>query len=93
VRNLVRRLKRLEQQHFDVTGLVPRSEAWYEFYWDKMDRLLAGEDIRMKIPLEAFDEMMRRGELAEEEKKAADPEGYSADLLRRRQEMDSGNEW
>ena len=32
MRNLVRRLKRLEQQHFDVTGLVPRSEAWYEFY-------------------------------------------------------------
>jgi len=60
VRNLVRRVNRLEQQHFDATGLVPRSEAWYEFYWDKMERLLAGEDIGMRIPLEAFDEMMRR---------------------------------
>jgi hypothetical protein len=53
--------------------LVPRSEAWYEFYWEKMDRLLAGEDIGMRIPLEAFDEMMRRGELADAERKAADP--------------------
>jgi hypothetical protein len=38
-----------------------------------MDRLLAGEDIGMRIPLEAFDEMMRRGELADAERKAADP--------------------
>jgi hypothetical protein len=89
VRNLVRRVNRLEQQHFDATGLVPRSEAWYESYWDKMDRLLAGEDIGMRIPLEAFDEMMRRGELADAERKAADPEGYAAAKLAGRREIDS----
>jgi hypothetical protein len=93
VRNLVRRVNRLEQQHFDVTGLGPGSEAWYEFYWDKMDRLLAGEDIGMRIPLEVLDEMMRRGELAEEERKAADPSGYAADQLRRQQEIDRRYGW
>ena len=93
MRNLVRRVKRLEQQHFDATGLVPRSEAWYEFYWDKMDRLLAGEDIGMRIPLEAFDEMMRRGELADAERKAADPEGYAAAKLAGQREIDSRYAW
>jgi hypothetical protein len=93
VRNLVQRLKRLEQEHFDVTGLVPRSEAWYEFYWDKLDRMLAGEDIGMRIPLEAVDEMIRRGEIADVERKAADPEGYAAELIRREREAYSSDEW
>ena len=74
MRNLVRRVQRLEAQRFDATGLVPRSEAWYEFYWDKIDRLLAGEDIGMRIPLEALDELMRRGDLEDEARKATDPE-------------------
>ena len=65
MRNLMRRVNRLEQQHFDATGLVPRSEAWYEFYWDKIYRLMDGEQINMKIPLEAFDELLHRGEGSE----------------------------
>jgi hypothetical protein len=54
-----------------------------------MERLLAGEDIGMRIPLEAFDEMMRRGELADAERKAADPEGYAAAKLAGQREIDS----
>ena len=75
MRNLVRRVRRLEERRFDATGLAPRSEAWYKFYWDKLDRLLAGEEIGVRIPLEVVDEMMRRGEIAEAERKATDPEG------------------
>ena len=95
MRNLVRRVKRPEQQRFDVTGLVPRSEEWYQFYWEKLDRGLEGEDIGMRIPLEVTDEMIRRYELAEQEEKAADPEGYAAAKLaaQRERELDSRDEW
>ena len=95
MRSQFRRLKKIEATRFDVTGLVPRSEAWYEFYWDKIGRVMEGEKLEMKIPLEAFDEMMRRGELAEEERKAADPEGYAAEKLaeQRERELESRDEW
>ena len=95
MRNLVRRVKRPEQQRFDVTGLVPRSEEWYQFYWEKLDRGLEGEDIGMRIPLEVTDEMIRRYELAEQEEKAADPEGYAAAKLaeQRERELECRDDW
>ena len=95
MRNLDRRVKRLEERRFDATGLVPRSEEWYQFYWEKLDRGLEGEDIGMRIPLEVTDEMIRRAELADAEEKAADPEGYAAAKLaaQRERELDSRDEW
>ena len=60
----------MEAARYNVTGLVPRSEAWYEFYWDKLHRLFAGEEINIRIPLAALDELVRRGSAEEEERKA-----------------------
>jgi len=32
VRNLVRRLRKLEVANYDSTGLVPHSEAWFAYF-------------------------------------------------------------
>ena len=47
MRNLSRRIGKLESQRFDVTGLVPHSEAWFVYWEDKFDRSMAGEDVDM----------------------------------------------
>jgi hypothetical protein len=57
MRNLERRLKKLESGRLDETGLVPRSDAWYEFYEDRVARLTDGEDVGY-IPLEVIDRLM-----------------------------------
>lgn len=38
VRNLVRRLLKLEGRLTDGTGLVPHSEAWFAYYGDQFGR-------------------------------------------------------
>ena len=68
MRNLSRRLSRLEGQRFDVTGLVPHSDAWFAFYESQFGRLMAGEDVGY-IPLAVIDravEAADRAELAEQ---------------------------
>ena len=57
MRNLERRLRKLESGRFDETGLVLRSDAWYEFYEDRVASLTEGEDIGY-IPLEVIDRLM-----------------------------------
>ena len=44
MRNLVRRLQKLEERLTDATGLVPHSEAWFEYWEDKFVSSMDGED-------------------------------------------------
>jgi len=38
-----RRLRRLESQVFDDSGLVPHSPEWYEYWLQKIRRYAAGD--------------------------------------------------
>jgi hypothetical protein len=64
MRNLSQRLSRLEAQRFDVTGLVPNSDAWYAFYENQFGRLMAGEDVGY-IPLAVIDRAVEAADRAE----------------------------
>jgi hypothetical protein len=45
MRNLTRRVRKLESQRFDATGLVPHSEPWFAFWTKQLDQSMAGEDV------------------------------------------------
>jgi hypothetical protein len=65
VRNLVRRLRKLEGQLTDVTGLVPHSEAWFAYYEDQFARWEVGEDFPC-IPLAVIDRIIEEGDREEQ---------------------------
>jgi hypothetical protein len=63
VRNLVRRLQKLEGRLTDGTGLVPHSEAWFAFWEDKLLCGMDGEDIDMKgFALAVIDRIVEEGD-------------------------------
>jgi hypothetical protein len=64
VRNFVRRLQKLEGRLTDATGLVPHSEAWFEYYGDQFGRLVDGEDVPY-IPLAVIDRIVEEGDRVE----------------------------
>jgi len=64
VRNLVRRLQKLERRLTDAS-LVPHSEAWFAYYEDQCDRFAAGEDVP-SIPLAVIDRIVEEGDRAEQ---------------------------
>jgi len=64
--NLLRRLRKLELQLTDRNGLVPHTKPWQDYWNSKIDKLIAGEVIDQKIPLEAFRALIH----------AADVDGY-----------------
>ena len=63
MRNLARRLRRLESVRRDASGLVLHSPAWFSYYEGLIDKLLAGEDIgSANIPLAVIDYIMEQGD-------------------------------
>jgi hypothetical protein len=72
MKNLRRRLTKLESARFDSTGLEPRSEAWFEYYGDIFDRMVRGENPECAtFPIEVFDHWVEAAERAEAEERAA----------------------
>jgi hypothetical protein len=66
MRNLSRRLSRLESERFDVTGLVPHSEAWFAFWEDKLARNMDGEDVDFTgFSIEVIDRIVEAADRAE----------------------------
>jgi hypothetical protein len=65
MRNLVRRLQKLEAGLTDATGLVPHSEAWFGYYEDQFDRFLDGEDVPY-VPLAVIDRIVEHADRAEQ---------------------------
>jgi hypothetical protein len=57
--NLSRRVRKLEARLTNITGPVARSDEWFAFWGDKIERLAAGEPPERigRIPLEAIDQM------------------------------------
>lgn len=45
IRNLARRLRKLEAGILDSGGLIPNTPEWLEFWGDKLDQLIAGEHV------------------------------------------------
>jgi hypothetical protein len=58
--NLGRRLKRLEAQFTDKSGLIPLSPPWMEYWSDRAARMLDGEDVEepSRIPLAFADAVL-----------------------------------
>jgi hypothetical protein len=50
-----RRLRQLEAQLTDRSGLVPHTQQWFDYWITRVDKLLAGEKLDEKIPLAFFD--------------------------------------
>ena len=55
--NLRRRLRNLEAQLTDASGLVPHSEEWLDYWTAKLDRIISGEDPD-RIPLAVVDALL-----------------------------------
>lgn len=52
--NLGRRLKKLEVELTDESGLVPHSTKWRAYWLDWMQKLVNGENPPGKMPIDAF---------------------------------------
>jgi len=62
VKNLIRRLRKLEGRLTDATGLLPHSDAWFAFWEDKLDRSMNGEDVDMTgFTLAVIDRIVEAG--------------------------------
>jgi hypothetical protein len=59
--NLLKRLRKLEQQIAGNGGLVPGSPQWLEYWSERIDKIISGEDLGTPgcIPLEAVDAVLR----------------------------------
>ena len=65
--SLSKRVSRLEAQRFDVTGLVPHSDAWFAFWEDKLARNMDGEDVDFTgFSIEVIDRIVEAADRAEQ---------------------------
>lgn len=53
-----RRLQKLEAQLTDLSGLVPHTKQWFDYWMAWLDKLLAGEELEEKIPMDVFDALV-----------------------------------
>jgi hypothetical protein len=53
-----RRLRRLEGQLTDFSGLIPHTKQWFDYWTEWLDRLFAGKELDEKIPVEFFDALI-----------------------------------
>jgi hypothetical protein len=66
MRNLARRLRKLEAGILDSQGLIPNTPEWLDFWGDKLDRLIAGENVDLTgMTLAVTDAIIAAGERAE----------------------------
>ena len=61
--NLRRRLQKLEARLTDSSGLVPHSQAWRDYWFPKVDRILSGQEPSTPgcIPLEVAHAIVAAG--------------------------------
>jgi len=60
--NLLRRLRKLEAQLTDRSGLMPYTKPWWDYWTPRIENLIAGEAPDQKIPLEVIDELIHGAE-------------------------------
>ena len=72
MRNISRRLSRLEAQRFDVTGLIPHSDAWFAYWEDKLARNIEGEEVDFTgFSIEVVDRIVEAADREEQEARRA----------------------
>jgi hypothetical protein len=59
-----RRLRHLEAQLTDRSGLVLHTQQWFDYWIARLDELFAGEQLEEKIPVEFFDVLIAGDEAA-----------------------------
>lgn len=57
-----RRLSKLEARWTDCSGLVPHTEAWWDYWLAVVGKLIAGEKLDELIPLEFVDALIVKDE-------------------------------
>jgi hypothetical protein len=60
---LLRRLRKLEAQLTDHSGLMPHTKPWSDYWSPRIDDLIAGETLDQKVPLEVIDALIHGAEL------------------------------
>jgi len=63
--NLARRLRKLEAGILDCHGRIANTPEWLEFWGDKLDQLIAGEDVDLTGALAVVDAIIEAGEREE----------------------------
>jgi hypothetical protein len=61
---LERRLRKLESRLTDRSRLVPHTSQWFDYWTKKLDRLLTGEPVEEKIPVEFLDVLIAHADAA-----------------------------
>ena len=70
MKNLAKRLRKLEASRFDSSGLVPDSEAWFEHYTDIFDRSMRGEQVDCTgMTIAVFDRIVEAADRADQEER------------------------
>ena len=59
---LERRLRKLEARLTDCSGLIPHTQEWLDYWTTRMDKLIDGEPIDVKIPYDVIDVLIGRGD-------------------------------
>ncbi len=62
---LERRLRKLEARLTDRSRLVPHTLQWFDYWTEKLDRLVNSEPVDEKMPVEFLDVLISRPEAAE----------------------------
>ena len=60
---LLTRLRRLEPQLTDRSGLVPHTKPWWDYWNPRIEKLIDGEEPDQKIPLEVIDSLIHGVEI------------------------------
>jgi len=55
---LLTRLRKLEGQRTDRSGLVPHSKPWWDHWNPRIEDLIDGEALDQKIPFEVIDALI-----------------------------------
>jgi hypothetical protein len=70
--NYSRRLRKLEMHFTDATGLVPHSDAWFDYWESKLGQIGTGQEPDLRgITLDVIDSIRERGRIQDERDQAA----------------------
>jgi hypothetical protein len=56
------RLRKLEARLTDGSGLLPHTQGWLDYWTARLDKLINGEPIDVRIPFTVIDVLIGRGD-------------------------------
>jgi len=59
---ILTRLRKLEAQLTDRSGLVPHTKPWRDYWSPRIENLIAGDALDQTIPLEVIDALVHGAE-------------------------------